>query len=295
MAEVDYVLVLASSVKARRSIYQQAMKLGYPDEKMIFVYNTITHMELEKIHAQSDDALRKISSRLYEEQLRAEQIEKSKQLTIACVSDATDKERWIGKGLLPNDEGYQLDYERFRTLELAVKKIRECNVPGATAELGVFRGVCSRLIHAHLPERRHYLFDSFESFRPEEVEKEIQRGLVEKELWEAFKNTSVAVAMQGMPSPETCVIRQGFFPESLEEPDKDERFAFVSLDADLEESTYQGLQFFYPRMEAGGFIFVHDGVTPQIQNAIQRYEKDLGGRIRTVQLSDWFGTIVIPV
>ena len=48
-------------------------------------------------------------------------------------------------------------------------------------------------------------------------------------------------------------------------------------------------------MEAGGFIFVHDGVTPQIQNAIQRYEKDLGGRIRTVQLSDWFGTIVIPV
>lgn len=54
-----------------------------------------------------------------------------------------------------------------------------------------------RLIHAQLSERRHYLYDSFQSFRPEEIEDEIRRGVNTKAFWEGFKNTSVAVVLQG--------------------------------------------------------------------------------------------------
>lgn len=98
-------------------------------------------------------------------------------MTFSCEIDERDETRIVGTGALPDDAHYLLDYERFRTLELAVKEIRRLGVPGATAELGVFRGVCSRLIHAQLLERRHYLYDSFQSFRPEEIEDEIRHGV----------------------------------------------------------------------------------------------------------------------
>jgi O-methyltransferase len=37
-----------------------------------------------------------------------------------------------------------------------------------------------------------------------------------------------------------------------------ELFAFVSLDFDKYEPTLAGLEFFYPRVAPGGFVFVHD-------------------------------------
>jgi len=69
----------------------------------------------------------------------------------------------------------------------------------------------------------------------------------------------------------------------------------MKIDVDFDESTYQGLRFFYPRMEAGGFIFLHDYNSPGIQGAVRRYEKDLGKWIRGVHLSDRCGSLVIPM
>lgn len=296
LGEVDYVLVMVSNPDARQSIYDQARALGYPEEKLMFAFNTVRRVKLEPFHAQDDAVLKEISPQLYAEQVQHVAMrERGKHLTFSCELDEHDESRIVGTGALPDDAYYMLDYERFRTLELAVKEIRRLGVPGATAELGVFRGVCSRLIHAQLPERRHYLFDSFQSFRPEEIEDEIRRGVNTKAFWEGFKNTSVTVVMQGMPAPETCIVRQGFFPESLKKADRDERFAFVSIDVDMEESTYQGLNFFYPRMEPGGYIFMHDYNALAIQKAVRRYEKDLGKRIRGVHLSDCCGSFVIPM
>jgi O-methyltransferase len=37
----------------------------------------------------------------------------------------------------------------------------------------------------------------------------------------------------------------------------EERFCFVSLDADLYNPMYEGLKYFYPRLEKGGYIFIH--------------------------------------
>jgi len=291
LTKVDFILVPASNLEARKSIYHQAIQLGFPDEKLVFAHNTDMCLERKQIHAQDDAVLRKISLHLYETSQR----ERMKHLTVSCETDIWDEDRLVGKDVLPDDASYVLDYGRFRTLELAVKEIRRMGVAGATAELGVFRGACSRLIHAQLPKRRHYMYDSFQSFRPEEIEDEIQRGKNTKAFWDSFRNTSPGVVMQGMPSPENCIIRQGFFPESLAAEDKDVRFSLVSIDVDMEESTYQGLRFFYPRMEAGGFIFMHDYNAPAIQKAVRRYEEDYGERIRGVHMSDACGSLVIPM
>jgi O-methyltransferase len=44
---------------------------------------------------------------------------------------------------------------------------------------------------------------------------------------------------------------------------KDVRFSFVHLDVDLYKSTYEALDFFYPRMTAGGILISHDYVSSQ--------------------------------
>ena len=55
---------------------------------------------------------------------------------------------------------------------------------------------------------------------------------------------------------DNCIIKKGYFPESA--VGVDDRFCFVSIDADLYEPILSGLQFFYPKLESKGYIFVHD-------------------------------------
>ena len=62
--------------------------------------------------------------------------------------------------------------------------------------------------------------------------------------------------MGKLHNPERVVVHQGFFPATAE--GVEDRFAFVSLDVDLHDPTAAGLEFFFPRLSPGGFIFVHD-------------------------------------
>jgi len=59
-----------------------------------------------------------------------------------------------------------------------------------------------------------------------------------------------------MPYRERCVIRKGFFPETAAGLE-DETFAFVSIDVDLESPIYNSLEFFYPRLQKVGILFIH--------------------------------------
>ena len=99
-----------------------------------------------------------------------------------------------------------------------------------------------------------------------------------------------------LPHPERAVIRRGLFPQTAEGLEG-ERFALVSLDADLEESTLSGLRWFLPRMSAGGYLLLHDYNNPKlpgVKRALRRYEAE-AGRVRAVPISDVNGTLVITV
>src|SRR5438874_1588984 len=56
------------------------------------------------------------------------------------------------------------DPVRYATIMLAINALRSRGVSGAFAELGVYRGDASRAIHTAAPERRLYLFDTFDGF-----------------------------------------------------------------------------------------------------------------------------------
>ncbi len=178
------------------------------------------------------------------------------------------------------------DYVRVRTLELLCAGLGD--VPGAAAELGVYRGGFARCINALLPGRTLYLFDTFEGFDPAEARG--QGG----DFVEAHRNTSAETVLRLLPHPEKAVVRQGLFPASAE--GIEERFALVSLDVDLEESTLSGLRWFLPRMQAGGCLLLHDynnPALPGVKTALRRYEEEQRIRLHKVPLCDINGTLVI--
>lgn len=285
MDEVEYILITTSNKIYSLQILLTALELGYEDRKLLFLYNNFSR-------TQNDIFLKTIlpeptsigSSALLK-------------LNLSYLSDS-EKKSFLGSGIFSRRDQYLLDYFRFRTFELTAAEIIKNSVPGNTAELGVFRGVFSRLIHAHLPQKTHYMYDSFQGF-DEGYLNEImmdysdERKKTSLEWADSFKDTSVDIVMQDMPSPQTCVIREGLFPGTLTNDDEKEVFAFVSLDVDLEEPTYQGLHFFFPRISEGGYMFIHDYNAGGVQRAIRRYEVENGIVIKGVHLADRCGTLVV--
>jgi O-methyltransferase len=148
------------------------------------------------------------------------------------------------------------DFIRVSALELAAKEIAEHDVAGAVAELGVFKGEFARIVNLVFSGRPLYLFDTFEGFTPADLEYDKTREYAAPTPG-LFADTSAESVLATMPFRERCVVKKGWFPASANDCGN-ERFCFVSLDADLYAPTYEGLSFFWPRLNAGGYIFVHD-------------------------------------
>jgi O-methyltransferase len=196
-----------------------------------------------------------------------------------------------------------LDMERLSTLTTR-DSIRVCslyavadevhanNVPGSIAELGVYQGDFAKHIHAAFPDRTLYLFDTFEGFNEKDKGIEVRGGF--SSGTEDFSNTSVDLVLGKLEHPERAVVRKGYFPESIHDADREQSFAFVSIDADLYKPIYDGLQFFYPRLSKGGTIFLHDYNNPDypgVKAAVQKYCNEMG--ISYFPLVDPCGTAVI--
>lgn len=148
----------------------------------------------------------------------------------------------------------RLDYIRISCLELAAQEIYAKNIPGSVAELGVYQGDFAQDINAVFPDKSFYLFDTFTGFDRRDVAPEVNRRFSRAN--QDFSNTSVAAVLAKMPYPAQCIVKQGFFPETA--ADIQEKFCFVSIDTDLYEPIFAGLNYFYPRLCPGGYIFVHD-------------------------------------
>lgn len=99
-----------------------------------------------------------------------------------------------------------------------------------------------------------------------------------------------------MPDRSKCVIRKGLFPETSKGLEN-KTYGFVSLDVDLEESTYQGLVYFVPRIIKGGYIFLYDYnhvSLKGVRKALKRYESDYNIHLHKAPICDSDGTLVIP-
>lgn len=262
-----------------KEIYAQCIELGIDLDKVIFLYNNCDLNDVNKDYDFVEDVLGKE----YAEIVR-------KRYHVVRGVEAYGNLCLEGTELGKYQES---DYVRIKCFELAVKEIRKRKLTGAVAEVGVFRGEFAQYINFAFPEKTCYLFDTFEGFNANEALNEVKNGNCTDAFVEAYKQTNIKVVLDRMINLENIVIKQGFFPESLD--GLEETFCFVSLDVDFEESIYEGLKYFYPRLEKGGYIFVHDYNSSLlgVERAVDRYETEMKINLCKMPLCDANGTLVI--
>jgi O-methyltransferase len=142
---------------------------------------------------------------------------------------------------------------RFGTVDLAIEQIVKDQVPGSLAEGGVYQGWMSRFIHDNIPDRQLFLFDTFQGFDKRDKNTESDNR---------FKDTSEVDVLHYLGNANNIVIRKGYFPETAVGLEN-EQFCFVMIDFDKYEPVLAALEFFYPRMNRGGFFFIHDYNSPE--------------------------------
>jgi O-methyltransferase len=184
------------------------------------------------------------------------------------------------------------DSIRVCSLEAVADEIRTHSVVGSVAELGVYQGDFSKHINALFPDRKLYLFDTFAGFAEQDKSVDVDQGF--SAATEDFSNTTIDLVLKKMAYPQSIVIRKGYFPDTLQDADRIEKFAFVSIDTDLFKPMYEGLEFFYPRLSSGGYIFLHDFNNkdyPGARAAVTRYCREHG--VGYFPLVDPCGTAVL--
>lgn len=282
LGDLEYDLVIVATGYAKE-IYLKANELGLDMSKFLFVYNNYDYRDLNNSYAAAS------------KMLSAEMIDSIKGRCRVIRSMDIDG---VNNGIMPDDplrqnDMYKDDYVRIRTFELCANEIKGKKINGAVAELGVYRGEFARYINMIFSDRNCYLFDTFEGFRESEAQNEKSDGNCGDAFIERFQNTSLEIVLNCMPCPDKIILKQGFFPESLN--GLEEKFAFVSIDVDFEQSIFDGLTYFYPRLNAGGYIFVHDYNSVKlkgVKRAVERFE-EINGAMNRFPLSDVNGTLVI--
>lgn len=126
--------------------------------------------------------------------------------------------------------------------------------PGTFLEIGTFRGGGALHIANSVPERRMFVFDTFEGFR------RLTPGLDDIFGADWFRDTTEEHVRRLFESAgRSATIVRGFFPDSARDLDLDlDRVAFCHLDVDVYEATRDSLEFLAPRLAPRSLIVLDD-------------------------------------
>jgi O-methyltransferase len=156
-------------------------------------------------------------------------------------------------------------------LVASVEALEENGVPGAIAELGVYKGSSAKIIHHLAPDRDLYLFDTFDGFPESHARRD--PGAIAAGGY-AYGFDEVRRFIGDHPNIRYC---KGTFPETATMAPADVKFAMVHLDCDLYVPTKAALEFFYPRLVPGGLLILHDyysGCWPGVPRAVDEFLAD---------------------
>ncbi len=288
--QYDYIIISNSEP---REVIEQCRNLGIPEDKLIAVHN---YVDIEPYIMQDEERIKNEIPSLY----RVIDRKNNRKFRLLdryemykCYYDAIDEKMVLGIQGYTGE--YLKEYIRYRAFELAVNELKNRKGEWAVAELGVFKGAFSSLINYKFPNRKLYMFDTFEGFDANEANKELREGNCNQDFIEYFANNHMETVVNRMPYKEMCVVRKGLFPSTAMGLD-DVKYGFVSLDVDFGDSTLHGLEYFYPRLIQGGYIFIHDYNHPAlfgVKEAVKKYEETNDIILCKVPLPDSNGTLVI--
>lgn len=125
------------------------------------------------------------------------------------------------------------------------------SVFGDIAEVGVYKGGSAKIICEAKKNKNLHLFDTF-------------TGLPEKSDIDNLNagdicDDSLADVTKYLAKYENVFYYPGIFPDSAQNDSlKKTKYSFIHLDVDTYNSTKACLEYFYPKMSAGGVIISHD-------------------------------------
>ena len=203
--------------------------------------------------------------------------------------DEAVKNKRLWKDLIKIERGMR-DKVRFYNLWFQVERLKKNDITGAFAELGVHRGKTAKAIHYMDRDRKFYLFDTFNGFSRRDLDQESQTD--ERFSPDMFTDTSVDEVKEYIRGNDNLHFKTGFFPDTTKGLEK-ERFALVNIDADLYAPTIAALHFFYPKLNEGAVIIVHDynhnwkGIRKALDEFMPTIPESL------IELPDWQGSVMI--
>jgi O-methyltransferase len=151
---------------------------------------------------------------------------------------------------------------------------RACkDIDGAFAELGVYKGGSALLMYEAAEHKRAmHLFDTFTGIPSDDPFKDGHR-------MGEFGDTSVEYVREIVfNDANNVLVHKGVFPFSTENLNG-MRYAMVHIDADLYDSTYAGISYFWPRLMRGGRLVFDDYGwlrCPGVKLAIDSYKAEHG-------------------
>ena len=193
---------------------------------------------------------------------------------------------WIAR----NPHNDRVDLARLLMFVENARQLEKDRVEGSLAELGVYRGTTAKILHTLLPQRRLFLFDTFEGFDARDLPHEKAQASDSPQ----FTDTSLAAVARFLGESPLIHLCPGYFPATGAQVPDGERFALVHLDADLFKPTWDALEFFYPKVSPGGLIILHDYSSqawPGIAEAVDRFFADKPESI--VLVPDRSGTAIV--
>ncbi|CAN5298421.1 hypothetical protein BH09BAC3_BH09BAC3_18570 [soil metagenome] len=186
-------------------------------------------------------------------------------------------------------ERYYRDKVRFYNFWFQINRLQKESIPGAFAEVGVYKGETAKIIHAMDDSRVFHLFDTFEGFDKRDLAVESSTA---PDHSIDFSDTTVESVASFIDGNTNIVIHSGYFPGTASTI-QETNYALVHLDADLYQPTLAGLHYFYRRLSPGGVIIIHDynhnweGVTKAVDEFVKIIPESL------IELTDWQGSVMI--
>ena len=180
------------------------------------------------------------------------------------------------------------DISRFYFFCLAFDQIHKDGIAGDLAELGVYRGETAGLLArmARRLGRTAWLLDTFAGFDAADLTG-IDGGQSRQ-----FADTSLD-AVRALVGEDSTRFVSGHFPASASGLPEN-RYCLVHIDCDLYAPISAGLAYFYPRLDPGGFLIVHDYSSLAWEGAEKAVDDFFADKPEAiVPLPDGCGSVVI--
>lgn len=155
-------------------------------------------------------------------------------------------------------------YERYRVKEVSYVNVGSLHslyqflsyarrLPGDVAQWGGSVALLASLVES--TGKEYHLFDTFDGLPPTSDEDNVN-GYVDSEEKE-MADAPIGEVKKYLKDYNCLRFHKGYFPKTAS-PMEDKKFCFVYLDADIYQSTKDGLEFFYPRLSQGGVVAIDD-------------------------------------